>query len=138
MVQTHNYDNAGRPTRETLEKSILQLSTSLQLINRSTLPAGPPTGNPQIDRVAGRGTNLASVPADILQYVDNGRNPDIYTREFVELARKSNQLMKGKMGAFGGFRDILAGEMGKVFPELEEEVKMVVEATTDQRQKGRQ
>lgn len=63
--------------------------------------------------------------------MDNGRNPDIYTREFVELARKNNQLMNGKMQAFEDFRDVLAGEMEKVFPELEEDIKMVVEATTD-------
>ncbi|KAB8296856.1 hypothetical protein EYC80_002267 [Monilinia laxa] len=134
MVQVHNYDNVGRPSRETLEKSLLQLSNSLQLINRSTIPAGPPTGNPQIDRIAGKGTNLASVPTEILHYVDNGRNPDIYTREFVELARKNNQLMRGKMQAFGSFRDVIAGEMEKVFPELGDDIKMVVEATTDERE----
>ncbi|KAI9645942.1 RNA polymerase II mediator complex subunit [Ciborinia camelliae] len=135
MVQVHNYDNAGRPSRETLEKSLLQLSNSLQTVNRTTLPAGPPTGNSQIDRVAGKGANLAWVPADVIHYVDNGRNPDIYTREFVELARKNNQLMRGKMQAFSGFRDVLAGEMGKVFPELEEDIKMVVESTTEREEK---
>lgn len=84
--------------------------------------------------MAGKGTNLASVPTEILHYVDNGRNPDIYTREFVELARKNNQLMRGKMQAFGSFRDVIAGEMEKVFPELGEDIKMVVEATTDKRE----
>ncbi|KAA8568750.1 hypothetical protein EYC84_007744 [Monilinia fructicola] len=137
MVQVHNYDNVGRPSRDILEKSLLQLSNSLQLINRSTIPAGPPTGNTHIDRVAGKGTNLASVPTEILHYVDNGRNPDIYTREFVELARKNNQLMRGKMQAFGSFRDVIAGEMEKVFPELGEDIKMVVEATTDKREGNR-
>ncbi|KAJ8065450.1 hypothetical protein OCU04_006135 [Sclerotinia nivalis] len=131
MVQTHNYDNSGRPSRETLEKSLLQLSNSLQTVSRTTIPAGPPTGNPHIDRVAGKGTNLAWIPGDVIHYVDNGRNPDIYTREFIELARKNNQLMRGKMQAFGDFRDVLAGEMEKVFPELGEDIKMVVEATTD-------
>ncbi|ESZ98053.1 S-adenosylmethionine-dependent methyltransferase-like protein [Sclerotinia borealis F-4128] len=130
MVQVNNYDNAGRPTRETLEKSLLNLSESLQLVSRITVPAGAPTGTPKIDSVAGKGTDLPWVPADLIQYVDNGRNPDIYTREFVEAARKNNQLMRGKMQAFAGFRDVLAGEMGKVFPELEEDVRMVVEATS--------
>jgi mediator of RNA polymerase II transcription subunit 10 len=64
-----------------------------------------------------------------LQYVDQGRNPDIYTREFVELARRGNQLMLGKEAAFASFRDVLAREMMSAMPELKEDVQMVVEAT---------
>jgi mediator of RNA polymerase II transcription subunit 10 len=72
---------------------------------------------------------LPAVPPELLQYVDNGRNPDIYTREFVELARKGNQLMKGKQEAFASFRDVLAGEMGKALPELREDVGRVLDET---------
>jgi len=61
--------------------------------------------------------------------VDNGRNPDIYTREFVELARKGNQMMKGKMEAFMSFRDVLAEEMERAMPELKEDVERVLEET---------
>lgn len=64
-----------------------------------------------------------------MQYVDNGRNPDIYTREFVELARRGNQQLAGKMTAFGAFRDVLAGEMGKALPELREDVRRSVKLT---------
>ena len=64
-----------------------------------------------------------------MQYVDQGRNPDIYTREFVELARRGNQLMLGKEAAFASFRDVLAREMMSAMPELKEDVQMVVEAT---------
>jgi mediator of RNA polymerase II transcription subunit 10 len=61
--------------------------------------------------------------------VDNGRNPDIYTRELVEAARKSNQLMKGKTEAFAGMRDALADAMRTAMPELSEDVDRAVEAT---------
>jgi mediator of RNA polymerase II transcription subunit 10 len=61
--------------------------------------------------------------------VDEGRNPDIYTREMVELTRKSNQLLKGKMEAFASFRDALAHEMGTAMPELAEEIERVVVGT---------
>lgn len=74
-------------------------------------------------------TALPAVPPELLQYVDNGRNPDIYTREFVELARKGNQLMKGKQEAFASFRDVLAGEMGKALPELREDVGRILDET---------
>ena len=75
------------------------------------------------------GAALPHIPPELIQYVDNGRNPDIYTREFVELARRGNQLMKGKMAAYADFRDVLAGEMGRALPEIREDVGKVVEAT---------
>lgn len=37
--------------------------------------------------------------------------------------------MKGRKEAFAGFRDVLAREMGKVFPELRGEIETVVERT---------
>ena len=69
------------------------------------------------------------MPPELLEYVENGRNPDIYTREFVELVRRGNQLMKGKARAFGSFRDVLAEQMASAMPELREDVKTVVQAT---------
>ncbi len=37
--------------------------------------------------------------------------------------------MKGKLEAFGSFRDVLAGEMGAVLPELRKDVVDVVVKT---------
>ncbi|RFU71767.1 hypothetical protein TARUN_10495, partial [Trichoderma arundinaceum] len=70
-----------------------------------------------------------SVPPELLEYVENGRNPDIYTREFVELVRRGNQLMRGKVNAFASFRDVLAEQMSSAMPELREDVARVLEAT---------
>ena len=47
----------------------------------------------------------------------------------MELARKGNQMMKGKMEAFMSFRDVLAQEMQKVMPELKEDIERVLEET---------
>ena len=69
------------------------------------------------------------MPPELLEYVENGRNPDIYTREFVELVRRGNQLMSGKMQAFGSFRDVLAHNMTTAMPELRDDVARVIEAT---------
>lgn len=38
-------------------------------------------------------------PLDVVDYIENGRNPDVYTREFVELLAKQNQYLNGKMKA---------------------------------------
>lgn len=104
------------PTRDVLASQLTQLSSALQAIHRvATHPAAP--------------ENLPSLPYELIQYVEGGRNPDIYTREFVELVRRQNQLMRGKMHAFASFRDVLAREMGEALPELRDDVAQVVKGT---------
>ena len=75
------------------------------------------------------------VPPEIIDYVDEGRNPDIYTREFVELVQKGNQYMKGKSEAFASFRDILAEEIVKNMPDLKEDVTRVLEGREEEQLK---
>ncbi|KAL2022547.1 hypothetical protein VTK56DRAFT_5154 [Thermocarpiscus australiensis] len=115
LAQVSNYDSAGRPSREALAQDLQSLDASLLSVHRaaSALPPGAVPG----------------VPEPLIQYVENGRNPDIYTREFVELVRRLNQLARGKMHAFRDFRDVLAHEIGSAMPELTGDVQMVVEAT---------
>jgi mediator of RNA polymerase II transcription subunit 10 len=69
------------------------------------------------------------IPPEIIAYIDSGRNPDIYTREFVELVQKGNATLKSRAEALGKFRDILAAEMRVGLPELREEVGKVLEVT---------
>ncbi|RDA94314.1 hypothetical protein CP533_3793 [Ophiocordyceps camponoti-saundersi (nom. inval.)] len=114
MVQVTTYDAAGKSSREVLSNEIKTLANSLQTLHASASSSQ---------------NNLPSVPPELLEYVENGRNPDIYTREFVELVRRGNQLMRGKMYAFRSFRDVLAGEMLAAMPELREDVATVLEAT---------
>jgi len=40
-----------------------------------------------------------------------------------------NQLTRGKLHAFGSFRDVLAHEMEAALPEVRDDVRRVVEAT---------
>ncbi|KAF4627844.1 hypothetical protein G7Y89_g10303 [Cudoniella acicularis] len=117
MVQVHAYDVAGKPSGNVLTGTVNQLSKDLQQIHITATSTTPPS------------VSLPNVPPELISYVDSGRNPDIYTREFVELARRGNQLMKGKMEAFGSFRDILAEEMARCLPEVEGDVRKVVRET---------
>ena len=66
------------------------------------------------------------VPPEIIAYVEEGRNPDIYTREFVELVQRGNAYVRGKSEALLGFRDALAEEVGAEWPECEGWVRGVV------------
>lgn len=139
MVQVSAYDLTGRPSKDVLEHAVyvsllalskssnspkrrIQLQRSLQKVHStSSSPAAL--------------TQLPSIPPELIQYVDTGRNPDIYTREFVERTRKMNQTMKGKMTSFGDFRDVLATEMARALPELRDDVGMVVESTGGDKEK---
>ncbi|TQV99440.1 hypothetical protein V2A60_004912 [Cordyceps javanica] len=113
MVQVSTYDSMGRASKDVLSNEMKTLSRSLNTLHTAASP-------PNV---------LPSVPPELLEYVENGRNPDIYTREFVELVRRGNQLMAGKMRAFGSFRDVLAHNMATAMPELREDIAHVVDAT---------
>ncbi|KAI3336482.1 transcription factor subunit Med10 of mediator complex-domain-containing protein [Xylariaceae sp. AK1471] len=124
MVQISLYDSttpssssssqspSSRTSRDVLAAELTALSRSLQTIHRTSTTR-----------------TLPQVPPELVQYVDNGRNPDIYTREFVELVRRGNQLMRGKQSAFASFRDVLAGEIENAMPELRDDAAKVVAAT---------
>ncbi|KAK3357742.1 putative mediator of RNA polymerase II transcription subunit [Lasiosphaeria hispida] len=114
LAQVSNYDAAGRPSREALAHDLQTLDASLLAVHHSATAAAPTS---------------PGIPETLIHYVENGRNPDIYTREFVELVRRLNQLMRGKMHAFGSFRDVLAHEMEAALPELRDDVRRVVENT---------
>lgn len=69
------------------------------------------------------------IPLDVLQYIEDGRNPDVYTREFVEATRKSNQYLRGKMVAMRELRDVLGQKISAEFPELGSAVIGVIQRT---------
>jgi Transcription factor subunit Med10 of Mediator complex len=66
-------------------------------------------------------------PPEVIDYVANGRNPDIYTREFVENVQRGNHVLNGKMQAFGSFAEIYARETKSAMPELAEAMDGVME-----------
>ncbi|KAH0537413.1 hypothetical protein GP486_008829, partial [Trichoglossum hirsutum] len=70
-----------------------------------------------------------SVPREIIAYVEDGRNPDIYTREFVELVQRQNLFVRGKADAFAAFRDVLAEEIASALPALKHDVDRVLRET---------
>jgi len=109
IIQVH--DHAGAPTEPALKASISTLIQSLLSLSR----LAP--------------TLALQIPPEVIEYVQDGRNPDIYTREFVELGMRNNQRLKGKAEAFARLRDVLAGEIAGAVPEMEGEVRRVVVGT---------
>jgi mediator of RNA polymerase II transcription subunit 10 len=67
------------------------------------------------------------LPPEILDYVDGGRNPDVYTREFVELVQRGNAVLNGKQEAFKSFSEIFAQELASAMPETKAQVQRVMQ-----------
>ncbi|MCJ1289284.1 RNA polymerase II mediator complex subunit [Xylographa carneopallida] len=102
----HGY--LGPETQQELVRKIKTLTTSLTTLSRSA--AALPV----------------LVPPEIIAYVEEGRNPDIYTREFVELVQRGNAYVRGKSEALRAFRDALAEEVVGEWPECGGWVRGVV------------
>ncbi|KAF2816795.1 mediator of RNA polymerase II transcription subunit 10 [Mytilinidion resinicola] len=105
------YQHEGAPSVNAMKEEIMSL-----LRNLNDLKSTAPRINVEI-------------PPEVISYVEHARNPDIYTREMMELLQRSNQLLKGKSEAFAQLRDILAKEIMTGIPELRGDVKKVVEST---------
>lgn len=103
QIQSYNYD--GSQTASAMESEVHRLVESLQALETSS------------------GALDTAVPSEILEYVENGRNPEIYTREFVELVQRFNQTLKGREQGFKDFTDILAEEISSGVPELKDELQ---------------
>jgi len=69
------------------------------------------------------------LPPEVIQYVESSRNPDIYTREFVELVQRLNQQLKGRTQAYVEFRDVLAREMMGALPDCRRDIRRAVQST---------
>lgn len=56
------------------------------------------------------------LPIEVFEYIDSGRNPQFYTRDFMEKALTKNEEVKGKIENYKRFKKILTEELTKVFP----------------------
>ena len=61
--------------------------------------------------------------------MESSRNPDIYTREFVELVQRTNQMLKGREEAYRLLQEQIAWQLSNAVPELKNDVVSAVEAT---------
>ncbi|KAL5357964.1 mediator of RNA polymerase II transcription subunit 10 [Aspergillus floccosus] len=129
-IQSAVHGYLGPETQQELVRKIKNLTLALTTLSTHTQPqpadaeAAQAQTNPSDPPIS-----TIELPPEIIDYVDAARNPDIYTREFVELVQRGNQDLKGKKEAFAGFRDVLAREMRSAMPECRGEVDRVVEAT---------
>ncbi|KAG6433430.1 hypothetical protein SASPL_105044 [Salvia splendens] len=58
----------------------------------------------------------SQVPMEVLNLIDDGKNPDEFTRDMLNGCIAKNQITKGKTDAFKGLRRHLLEELEQVFP----------------------
>ncbi|AET38316.1 mediator complex subunit NUT2 Ecym_2603 [Eremothecium cymbalariae DBVPG len=112
------YDFPG--TQESTQGMVTNLKRNVERIKQLNQQSNDPESQ----------LNNISIPLEVLQYIEDGRNPDVYTREFVEAIRRSNQYQRAKMHALGKLRDSLAEKIAEEFPDLESHVKGIIERVT--------
>ncbi|KDP25204.1 hypothetical protein JCGZ_20360 [Jatropha curcas] len=57
------------------------------------------------------------VPTEVLSYIDDGKNPDDFTRDVINNCISTNQATKGQADAFKSLRSHLLEELEQAFPE---------------------
>ncbi|KAL7747742.1 RNA polymerase II mediator complex subunit [Sorochytrium milnesiophthora] len=57
------------------------------------------------------------VPVEVIQRVENGENPDVFTKNYMERLAAENQFTNGKIQSLKDFKSILLRQMDEMFPE---------------------
>ncbi|GAA5962550.1 hypothetical protein JCM3765_003725 [Sporobolomyces pararoseus] len=60
------------------------------------------------------------IPLDVISQVDQGRNPHLFTKDFIERLSGENMYTNGILSAVSGYRDLLVESMKDAFPDLAE------------------
>lgn len=92
-------DFQAQPGQPVLNQKIKDIVTSLKDIDR--LRDGVPN---------------VQLPIEVFEYIDSGKNPHYYTKDYMDKALTKNEEVKGKIEYYKRFKSILIEELTKVFP----------------------
>lgn len=56
------------------------------------------------------------VPMEVFDYIDQGKNSQLFTKDCMEKAVTKNEVIKGKIDSYRRFKSLLLVELSKVFP----------------------
>lgn len=73
------------------------------------------TGLQEIDRLKNQVQDV-HVPFEVFDYIDQGKNPQLYTKDCIEKALMKNEEVKGKIDAYRKFKTNMLVELQKSFP----------------------
>lgn len=70
------------------------------------------------------------IPIDVIRLVDEGKNPDEFTKDLINNCIQRNQATKGKVEAFKALRKHLLEEIEDAYPEETEAYRALRTAAT--------
>jgi mediator of RNA polymerase II transcription subunit 10 len=118
-------NNALDQLEQQLERSIENVR-QIKIIVSDFQPQGQPGLNQklhtivkdlqEIDKLRSRVADI-QVPLEVFDYIDQGRNPQLYTKDCMEKAVAKNEEVKGKIDAYRLFKAKLLEELTRVFPK---------------------
>uniref|UniRef100_A0A0K8TR03 Mediator of RNA polymerase II transcription subunit 10 n=1 Tax=Tabanus bromius TaxID=304241 RepID=A0A0K8TR03_TABBR len=73
------------------------------------------TGLQEIDKLKNKVQDV-QVPFEVFDYIDQDKNPQLYTKDCIEKALTKNEEVKGKIDAYQKFKANLLVELQKTFP----------------------
>lgn len=73
------------------------------------------TGLQEVDKLKHHCENV-HVPLEVFDYIDQGRNPQLYTKDCIEKALMKNEEVKGKIDSYRKFKANMLVELQKAFP----------------------
>ncbi|XP_011378322.1 mediator of RNA polymerase II transcription subunit 10 [Pteropus vampyrus] len=104
---------------EHLEKFVENIR-QLGIIVSDFQPSSQAGLNQKLNEVASGLMSILRVLTEMFpvsRYIDQGRNPQLYTKECLERALAKNEQVKGKIDTMKKFKSLLIQELSKVFPE---------------------
>lgn len=73
------------------------------------------SGLQEIDKIKSQVQDV-HVPFEVFDYIDQGKNPQLYTKDCIEKALTKNEEVKGKIDAYRKFKMNMMVELHKTFP----------------------
>lgn len=120
---------------DTLEKFIENVR-KLSIIVSDFQPQGQNVLNSTINNIIGGLKEIEStktnfqevyIPLEVFDYIDSGKNPQLYTKDCIDKALSKNEAVKGKIDLYRKFREDLTTQLEQVFPEEIAEYKRIRE-----------
>lgn len=73
------------------------------------------SGLHELDRLKNQFMDV-HIPLELLKYLDEGKNPQLYTKECLERTLAKNKEVNGKIECYKKFRTLLLKELGEEMP----------------------
>ena len=117
------------PLEDSLEK-IVENIRQLGVIVSDFQPQGQAVLNQKVNYIIGGLKEIDNykssltdihIPLEVFDYIDAGKNPQLYTKDCIDKALSKNETVKGKIDLYKKFRQELTKQLAKVYPDEIEE-----------------